>query len=169
MSDTARARIWYELKYAKTNSICLERYTNRVRKINRWVNWGIVIIATVGSAAYGWKPIGTLVASVMVAVVTFLKNTVPIFAQSDEELVKLDGLLAFYNKYFCDVELIWIPYDNDKLSEQKALDELHRIKTVEAEKMPEMNRYVRSLSSSEKQEIETKVDNYLEEIYDGRE
>lgn len=167
MSDTARARLWYELKYAKTNSVCLERYTDKVRAINRWINWGVVFMATIGSIAYKWEPIGTLVASIVVAVTAFLKNVVPIFAQPDEELYKLDNLLAFYNQYLCDIEHIWIPYETDEISEQEALKLFHKLKLKEAEKMPEMNRYVRNIFSNKK--IKKKVDNYLDEIYYGKE
>ena len=47
-----RNRIWEELKQAKANIICLQKYTDKKRKHNRWYNTFIAITASIGTFGY---------------------------------------------------------------------------------------------------------------------
>lgn len=158
-------RIWQEMKQAKVNALCLQHYTDEVRKRMRWANWFIVFISAAGTLLYGVFPIGTLVATVSIALFGFVKNIAPIFTQSDEELYKLDCLMAFYNSFFNDLELLWIQFQNDEITGKEAASQFHRLKKKETEKLPELNRYVRSLSKKREKSLQAESDEYLTNIY----
>lgn len=158
-------RIWEEMKQAKVNALCLQHYTDDARKRMRWANWVIVFISAAGTLLYGIFPVGTFIATTLVALFGFVKNIAPIFTQSDEELYKLDCLMAFYNSFFNDLELLWIQFRNENITDKEAATQFHRLKKKETEKLPELNRYVRSLSEKEEKVLQNESDEYLTKIY----
>ena len=48
----ARNRMWEELKQAKINILCLQKYTDRRRAYNRYYNAFIAIVSSIGALGF---------------------------------------------------------------------------------------------------------------------
>ena len=106
-----RNRIWEELKQAKANIICIEKYTDRRRSYNRYYNAFIAITASAGALGSIINEHAPLVSSIAIGFGSIIKSVFPNFIQGESELSSLDVLADFYNKYI-SVPLKWDELNN---------------------------------------------------------
>jgi hypothetical protein len=102
---TGRNRIWEELKQAKANIICLQRYTGRSRKRLRCVNALIITCATLGSMGGMYSKWIAIAGAGLVATGSVLKTLLPNITQSEQELSELD-------RFYKTCVLFEAAYDN---------------------------------------------------------
>lgn len=160
-----RNRIWEELKQAKANIICIQKYTDKRRGYNRAYNGFVAITASAGA-------LGTLLndkipffASMLIGFVSIIKSVLPNFVQGESELSSLDVLADFYNKYMNSLENIWYRLDHDIIDEKQAMDEFFKLKETECDKMSQMNRLVRNISERFQKKIDEEAATYINRVY----
>lgn len=160
-----RNKIWEELRQAKANIICIQRYTDRNRKWSRYFGALIIILASAGTIGGLFKQWVAVAASALVAISTILKSLMPNFIQSEQELTELDRLMDYYSRYFIKVEKIWYELYESNITEKEAIDQMFEIKNDEADKLSTMNKLVRHLSKEEKDKINDEALDYVERVY----
>lgn len=114
-----RNRIWEELKQAKANIICIQKYTDKRRGYNRAYNGFVAITASAGALGTLLNDKVPFVASMLIGFVSIIKSVLPNFVQGESELSSLDVLADFYNKYMNSLENIWYRLDHDQRNKNK--------------------------------------------------
>jgi hypothetical protein len=163
----ARNRIWEELKQAKTNIICLQRYTDRGRRRLRWFNMAVIIIPMFGSLAGGIlnSILIAITGASLTALVAAIKAILPNLIQSDQELSELDRLMDFYSKYMNKLEQIWYQYNTKIITEPEMIKLLFAAKEEETDKYSLLNKGIRSISKSEQEKINNISIEYIDRVY----
>ena len=149
-----RNRIWEELKQAKANIICIQKYTDKRRGYNRAYNGFVAITASAGALGTLLNDKVPFFASMLIGFVSIIKSVLPNFVQGESELSSLDVLADFYNKYMNSLENIWYRLDHDIINEKQAMDEFFKLKETECDKMSQMNRLVRNISKRFQKKID---------------
>jgi hypothetical protein len=114
-----RNRIWEELKQAKANIICIQKYTDKRRGYNRAYNGFVAITASAGALGTLLNDKVPFFASMLIGFVSIIKSVLPNFVQGESELSSLDVLADFYNKYMNSLENIWYRLDHDQRNKNK--------------------------------------------------
>lgn len=164
-----RNRIWEELKQAKANIICIQKYTDKRRAYNRWYNALIALTASGGALGSIFNESIPLFTSVGIAFVSIAKSVFPHFLQNETELSSLDVLADFYNKYMNSLENIWYRFDHDIITEKEAMIEFFELKETECEKQSQLNRLVRNISKKFQRKIDEDATIYINNVYYERE
>jgi hypothetical protein len=160
-----RNRIWEELKQAKANIICIQKYTDKRRGYNRAYNGFVAITASAGALGTLLNDKVPLFASMLIGFVSIIKSVLPNFVQGESELSSLDVLADFYNKYMNSLENIWYRFDHDIIDEKQAMDEFFKLKETECDKMSQMNRLVRNISKRFQKKIDEEAATYINRVY----
>ena len=161
----ARNRIWEEMKQAKANILCLQKYTDKKRGRLRYYNMSIALLASggaLGSVINMWIP---TVTSFIVAFGSIIKSVMPNFLQTEPELLELDGLSDFYSEYLNHLEKIWYDSDNDIIDEQKAMSQFFELKESECDKASILNRGVTNISKKMQNRINEEAGEYINRVY----
>lgn len=114
-----RNRIWEELKQAKANIICIQKYTDKRRGYNRAYNGFVAITASAGALGTLLNDKVPFFASMLIGFVSIIKSVLPNFVQGESELSSLDVLADFFNKYMNSLENIWYRLDHDQRNKNK--------------------------------------------------
>lgn len=160
-----RNRIWEELKQAKANIICIQKYTDKRRGYNRAYNGFVAITASAGALGTLLNDKVPFFASMLIGFVSIIKSVLPNFVQGESELSSLDVLADFYNKYMNSLENIWYRFDHDIIDEKQAMDEFFKLKETECDKMSQMNRLVRNISRKLQKKIDDEAETYINRVY----
>lgn len=160
-----RNRIWEELKQAKANIICIQKYTDKRRAYNRWYNAFIAVTASVGAIVSFKHAIVAQISSVLIGGVSIVKSVLPAFIQGETELSSLDVLADFYNKYMNSLENIWYKFDHDIITEEEAMKEFFELKATECDKQSQVNRLIRNISESFQKKIDQEAEKYINSVY----
>lgn len=160
-----RNRIWEELKQAKANIICIQKYTDKRRGYNRAYNGFVAITASAGALGTLLNDKVPLFASMLIGFVSIIKSVLPNFVQGESELSSLDVLADFYNKYMNSLENIWYRFDHDIIDEKQAMDEFFKLKETECDKMSQMNKLVRNISKRFQRKIDEEAKEYINRVY----
>ncbi|HJC94106.1 MAG TPA: hypothetical protein H9752_07910 [Candidatus Phocaeicola excrementigallinarum] len=161
----SRNRIWEELKQAKANIICIEKYTDRRRGYNRYYNAFIAITASAGALGSLINEYVPLASSMAIGFGSIVKSVFPNFIQGESELSSLDVLADFYNKYMNELESIWYRFDKDIITEKEAMEEFFQLKETECDKQSQMNRLIRNISKRFQKEIDEIAEKYINAVY----
>ena len=161
----ARCRIWEEIKQAKANIICIQKYVDRKRKQNRRFSCAIAILASIGAIGNPlWDKI-PLIASILIAFLSISKSIKSNLMQPDADLMPLDSLHVFYLKYINSLEKIWYNFDKRHKNEEETMTEFFVLKTTECDKEAILNKGVRNISKKMQKEIDEEVTEYINRIY----
>ena len=160
-----RNRIWEELKQAKANIICIQKYTDKRRGYNRAYNGFVAITASAGALGTLLNDKVPFIASMLIGFVSIIKSVLPNFVQGESELSSLDVLADFYNKYMNSLENIWYRFDHDIIDEKQAMDEFFKLKETECDKMSQMNRLIRNISTRFQRKINEEAKEYINRVY----
>jgi len=163
----ARNRIWEEMKQAKSNIICLQKYTDKGRRNLRIFNVLIITLPTLGALCGGIfdNIIYAITGASATALTAALKSILPNLTQSEQELSELDRLMDFYSKYMNNLEKLWYNYDKDFITEKEMINKLFEIKEDECDRYSLLNKGVRSISKKEKYTIENDCTEYINRVY----
>lgn len=161
----ARNRIWEELRQAKANIICLQRYTSKARKKSRIFNIIIIVCASAGALGGIYEQWIAIVASALIAISSVLKALLANFIQSEHELSELDRLTDFYSKYLNSLEKIWYENENKISTEKEIMSNFFQLKENECDKYSSMNKGVRSIPDKEMRAINAQAKEYVSRVY----
>lgn len=160
-----RCRIWEELKQAKANIICLQKYIDKKRSRNRWYNVFVAVVSSVGALGYTINELVPVYTSILVGVISIAKSIMPNFLQTEPELSELDNLSNFYVSYMNSLERIWYDYENNHMNDKATVDAFFELKESECDKQSVMNRGVRSISRRFQSEINEEAEVYINRVY----
>ncbi len=164
-----RNRIWEELKQAKANIICVQKYTDEKRAYNRYYNGFIAVTASAGALGSLLNEHIPFATSILIGFVSIIKSVLPNFVQGESELSSLDVLADFYNKYMNSLENIWYRFDHDIITEEEAMKEFFELKETECDKQSQLNRLVRNISKKFQKKIDEEATMYINSVYYERE
>ncbi|SCH27943.1 Uncharacterised protein [uncultured Bacteroides sp.] len=153
------------MKQAKANIICIQKYTDKRRGYNRAYNGFVAITASAGALGTLLNDKVPFFASMLIGFVSIIKSVLPNFVQGESELSSLDVLADFYNKYMNSLENIWYRFDHDIIDEKQAMDEFFKLKETECDKMSQMNRLVRNISTRFQRKIDEQAKEYINRVY----
>lgn len=160
-----RNRIWEELKQAKANIICLQKYTDKKRKHNRWYNTFIAITASIGTFGYIIDSIIPAITSGLIGLGAIAKSILPGCLQNEQELSSLDSLIDFYVRYMNSLERIWYNLENKKITEDEAMEMFFDLKETESDKLSQLNKGIRNISKSFQELINQEASKYINAVY----
>ena len=161
----ARNRIWEELKQAKANILCLQKYTDIRRAHNRYYNGFIALTASIGALGFPINEYIPLIASLLIGFVSITKSIMPNFLQSEPELSELDNLSNFYVHYMNSLEKIWYDHDHEFTTEKEAMELFFKLKDSECDKESIFNKGVRHISKELQKKIDKQAEEYLNRVY----
>lgn len=161
----ARNRIWEELKQAKANIICLQKYTDKKRKHNRWYNTFIAITASIGTFGYILDSVIPAITSGIIGLSAIAKSILPGCLQNEQELSSLDVLIDFYVRYMNSLERIWYNLEYGNITEKEAMKIFFDLKGTESDKLSQLNKGVRNISNSFQEQINQEASKYINAVY----
>ncbi|MDR2919719.1 MAG: hypothetical protein LBV72_10200 [Tannerella sp.] len=161
----AKNRIWEELKQAKANIICIQRYTDRGRCLLRAIDSLIIAFSTAGALGSLIDIHIAVLGVSIVALTSILKTTLSGIAQSEQEFTELDRLMDFYSKYMNDIERIWYEFNEKEMTESEMIHKLFEIKNDECNRYSLLNKLVRSIPEKEQKKIDIKSEEYINRVY----
>lgn len=161
----ARNRIWEELKQAKINILCLQKYTDRRRAYNRYYNAFIAIVSSIGALGFPLNELIPFYASLVVGFVSIVKSILPNFLQSETELSELDNLSDFYVQYMNSLERIWYNFEKGRVSEEETMKCFFELKETECNRQSKFNKGVRNISKKFQSQLNEGATEYINRIY----
>ena len=161
----ARNRIWEELKQAKANIICIQRYVDKRRAYNRYYNGFIALTSAFGALGYTINDKIPFITSLVVGFVSIVKSIMPNFLQAEPELSDLDKLSDFYARYMNQLEKIWYDFDKDIIDEHDAMKLFFVLKDTECDKESLLNKGVWDISDKEQDKINSEASDYIDKVY----
>ena len=161
----ARNRIWEELKQAKANIICIQRYVDKNRFYNRLYNGFVAITASAGAFGYLLNELIPVIASGLVGLVSIAKSIAPQFLQPETDLSELDAISDFYVSYMNKLEELWYEFDQDITDEHTTMKKFFLLKSTECEKESAMNRGIRYITKHDQLAIDDEATRYIDSVY----
>lgn len=161
----ARNRIWEELKQAKANILCLQKYTDKRRANNRYYNGFIAVTASIGALGSVVDQRIAIYTSMAIGLVSIVKSVMPNFLQTEPELSELDNLSDFYVRYMNSIEKIWYDFDHNLLKEKEAMTLFFKLKEEECDKESILNKGVRNISKRMQKRISEESEEYINRVY----
>lgn len=161
----ARNRLWEELKQAKSNIICLQKYTDKKRSRNRWYNAFVAVVSSVGALGYTIDELIPVYASIIVGFVSIFKSIMPNFLHTEPELSGLDNLSDFYVRYMNSLERIWYNHEYNQIGDKETMEEFFKLKETECDKQSILNKGVRNISRKFQKEIDREAEDYINKVY----
>lgn len=165
----ARNRIWEELKQAKVNILCLQKYTDKRRAYNRYYNAFIAIVSSFGALGFSIDESIPFYASLLVGFVSIIKSILPNFLQSETELSELDNLSDFYVQYMNSLERIWYNFDKNYMNEEDTMKSFFKLKETECSKQSKFNKGVRNIPDKLQKQLNEEATEYINRVYFVRE
>lgn len=174
----AEKRLIEEMKQAKINVLCIERYTDKRRKRTRQYNVWITIISSIVGLFYlgenssqlsGNTPLNNSIPLLLCAFVAFtaFKKAAPSnIIQSENELNDLDSLYTFYSLYFNTLEELWYKYKKRTCEEVDMMTRFYQLRADESKKSPELNKKMRALSVQDIKAVVAQARYILKTTYD---
>lgn len=168
---TIRNRVWEELYWAKVCILCIQRYTSRHRRYNRWYETFIALTASVGAFGFILNHLAPLVSTLVIGFVSVAKAIFPSLIQKEEELSSLDVISDFYVEYMAHLENLFYNFQNklfDKdveTNDRLAAEHFFKLKESECEKQSRMNKLLRKISKKEHEYLNKEATDYVNRVY----
>jgi len=161
----ARNRIWEELKQAKANIICLQKYTDRGRRMLRSIDSIIIASSTIGALGSLIDGRVAIFGVSFVALTSILKTALSGIYQSEQEFSELDRLMDFYSKYMNKLERLWYDFNENIITENEMIHSLFDMKEEESNRYSLLNKLIRSISEKEQRKIYLESEDYINKVY----
>lgn len=161
----ARSRIWEELKQAKVNIICIQEYTDKKRRYNRYFTAFVAISASMGVVINPLVDNFAFYTSIAIGLISIIKSIMPNFLQQEEELLELDGLHSFYSQYMNTLEKIWYEFDHQIRDERDTMEMFFKQKNTECDKGAILNKGIRNIPTRFQKRIDQKASEYINRVY----
>lgn len=157
--------IWEEFSTAFCYSHKIRYYIDRKRKFNRFANGAIIVLSLTSAISFNFNLIVATFASILTAVVSVTKQIMPIFIQSDSELVELHKVATFYAEYQVKLEKIYFNIVYENVNPVFIEPEFFKIKEEAAKYLAITNKYFRGIPNKADNKINNQFDEYVKRIY----
>ena len=158
-------KIWEEFKQAHANVLCIRWYNDRQRRLRRWYQLFIAIVASVSTFGFLLNDKFPFFGSLIIAMVSVAKSIFPRFVQPEQELCDLDRITDFYNLHMIRLECLSYRLGRTKITEDEAVEELCKLLVIEGKNRSAMNRLVRYISPKRKDKIVEESEEYIKQVY----
>ncbi len=159
-------RVWEEMNKAKSYQIQIELYTDRKRRVNRRASLLVVILSLISAvtAFYPECKWATIISAGFVAIVSIIKEYIPIIVQPETELRELDNIHYFYKEYLHDLEKLFLQRFESKsdVNDEKMTEIFCQIIKKEGTNEEELNSLCRKMKYNERKQIDERTKNYFE-------
>lgn len=155
-----RNELWEEIKTAKTNNICCLCYSDKKRKVNRWYQWIMTIIAGAGIPSFFYDERITLGTTIASTILGLINSIIPAMGQSDEDLEKIDDLATYFGNLTDTLCLLWNEIEKVEV-DANISSKFQKALKFRSEKTTEMNRLIHRLNKREEQRFMDAADEYL--------
>lgn len=157
-----RQEIWEEMKKAKTYQLSCLYYVDKKRKFNRKYNMWIIGVSAIGAPTFFISHWCAFVTTIAASILEVIKSFIPAVCQSEEELLKIDGLSIYFGETLQKIEGLWNICENTESPDESSLsNDLSKVLKKSPEKETLMNKLIHSLSEKEDEKIRNQADNYL--------
>ncbi len=167
--------VWVEMHRIKGYLRQIELYTDRKRNRNRVINIIIIISSIVCAVAsffheVPYIPWISILAALVVAIVTCLKELMPQFIQPERELCELDNIHSFYSTFLDELEHLYIErFDiksdvNDNIMNER----LYQLQKTEGDRVTRINILCRNVTEEEKIKIKDETESYFKAKYNNK-
>lgn len=145
--------IWHEFCGSFSYNKRIRAYIDRRKKWNRLINWAVIIISTVSALTY-WKDtkLGAVLSAVA-AVTLVAKELLPIFNQSETDLLELSKAATFFSAYQTKMEQLLMKHRYEHCHPAFWGSDFFKLKEEASQYVTITNEYYRGLSKI----IETKL------------
>ncbi len=163
--DVTENMIWHEFCLAFSYNKRIRAYIDRRKKCNRYINWAVIVISTVSALTY-WKDtkLGAVLSAVA-AVTLVAKELLPIFNQSETDLLELSKSATFFSAYQTKMEQLFVKLRYEHYHPAFLESDFFKLKEEAAQHVTITNEYYRGLPNKIEKRINTDLDNYVREIY----
>ena len=151
--------IWATGHMVKVYALCCSKYSNKMRKRKRIIDWVVIIVPTIGAALYPLNSYYTLAAAIITAICAILEKCLPLSTQPEEELCKLDNLQTEFEKILSEIEDAVHSFRIDKTTDIQLKVYLKKWKNRLAEMRTEMDKLVRKAPNSNV--LNKEAENYM--------
>ena len=168
--NTINNRVWDEMYNVYGYILQIEFYTDKKRKCNRNVSYTTVICAVI-SAITAFFPDckwGTMAASIIVAVLTIIKEWVPNILQPESELKELDEIHVFYKDYFQKLEKLFMDRQEPIINDAEMTSQFDKIKKTEKDKETRLNNLIWKISDKDLEKLNKQTQEYFDRTYHGK-
>ncbi len=157
-----RKEIWEELKKAKTYQLSCLYYTDKKRRFNRNYNFLLIGVSAIGAPTFFISPWCAFATTIAASVLEIIKSFIPAVCQSEEELLKIDGLSIYFGETLQKLEGLWNSCENAESPNEMILNkELTKVLKKSPENETLMNKLIHSLSKKDDEKIRKQADEYL--------
>lgn len=163
--DVTENMIWHEFCLAFCYNKRIRAYIDRRKKWNRISNWVIITVSTLSALSYwGNTQLGAILSG-MAAVALVVKELLPIFNQSETELLELSNAATFFSSYQTKMEQLYVKLKFEHCHPSFLENDFFKIKQDAAQYITITNEYYRGLPKKIDKRIDTELENYVREIY----
>lgn len=168
---TIRNRVWEELFGAKVCILCIQRYTSRHRRYNRWYETFIALTASFGAFGFIYDHLAPFISTLIIGFVSVAKAIFPSIIQKEEELSSLDVITDFYVAYMAQIEHLYYNYQNklfdkeDETNDRLAAEQFFKLKESECEKQSRMNKLIRKIRTKDNDSLNKEATDYVNRVY----
>ena len=166
--------VWVEMHRVKGYLRQIEIYTDKKRNCNRIMIIVIICSSIICAVAaffheIPYVPWINILAALIVAVLTCIKELMPQFIQPERELCELDNIHSFYSLFLDELEHLYVErFDiksdvNDKIMN----DRLFQLKKTEGDRVTRINILCRNFSEDEKNKIKEETESYFKAKYNN--
>lgn len=163
--DVTENMIWHEFCLAFCYNKRIRAYIDHRKKLNRISNWVIITISTVSALSYWNDTKLGAVLSGAAAVALIVKELLPIFNQSETDLLELSKAATFFSSYQTKMEQLYVKLKFENCHPAFLEKDFFKIKQEASQYITITNEYYRGLPKKIDKRINTELENYVREIY----
>lgn len=166
--------VWVEMHRVKGYLRQIELYTDRKRNRYRLINIVIICSSIICALAaffheVPYVPWINILAALIVALLTCLKELMPHFIQSERELCELDNIHKFYSSFLDELEHLYLKRFDEKseINDSNMNDYLYQLKKTEEDRSTKINILCHNFTENEKRIIKEETEMYFKAKYNN--
>lgn len=152
--------VWEEVNLAFSYSKKIRLYNDIHRKRNRHADAILLILVCFTSISFLINNIFPIIVSIMSSVAVILKQLLPIFRQSENELSILDNAADFFAKYLVDMEQIFYNLTHGIESPDECSNAFFKLRKSSTDYYTIVNQYYRKFPKKLDKQIKKELDEY---------
>lgn len=158
-------KIWYEFVNYKYGDEYLILYLSRLQTSRKYTNIVTLVFSTSGVLGWTFWKFLPIVSCVLIAIIQIFKLIENQIIPSEKDIEQVVLLRNQYNKYWNQVEKLWIEYNSNKIDDDRAKKCFYKLRetAIEIEKLD--NKLNIQHLNSLKKKAEFQTNNYLTQYH----
>lgn len=160
-----RGRLWQEMVLVKNEECYLSIYQQIQNERNRYFNISVLVLSLLGSVVWTFSNEVTLVTSILILAITFLKEIGGEYLVSNKTLIKTEKILNFYFDYYNSLENLWFEYNYDAINESELQQRFYKILEKKKDINTLINEVIKSPNKSVSIRAEEEMNLYFKKTF----